>query len=361
MAVLAAVAGAIAGGGGGEEALSARQATLPGRCLGSDGAAWRRLAGQRIVAPTDGTPDQALLRRAEAGEIAGVIVFPGVGLEQGEIRRGLKRLQEAAAKGGQPPLVVATDQEGGPVKRFINDPPLRAPYDLGRYGDPADARLEGQAAGSFLAGLGINVDLAPVLDVPATSDSVISFRSFGEDAETVTRLGLAFAAGLKQEGVMATAKHFPGIGRSVLNTDFSPSQIDATRRELSEDLRPFEAAIRKDIGLVMVGNASYPELSDKGPAVLSPRIVEGLLRERLGFEGVSISDDLQAGALSTTYDSAEAGERAARAGVDLLLFAGTLVPEVHERLTRALALGRLDPDAARESCARVVALRERLG
>ncbi|MGI9020705.1 MAG: glycoside hydrolase family 3 N-terminal domain-containing protein [Solirubrobacterales bacterium] len=361
MAALAALAGALVGAGAGEERPpTSSQAAIPEACQGAGGEAWGRLAGQRIVVRTDGTPDSALLRRARSGQIAGVIVFPAVGVEQPRIEEGIKGLQRAAKAGGHPPLVVATDQEGGPVKRFPADPPLRSPYSLGETGDPADARLEGAATGNFLRGLGINTDLAPVLDVPASAEAVISLRAFGTDAERVSALGLAFADGLAQERVLATAKHFPGLGQSVLNTDFSPSEIEASRGDLREDLAPFRDAIAREVPLIMVGNASYPALGADGPAALQAAIAQRLLRERLGFEGVSISDDLQAGALEAAYDSVEAAERAARAGVDLLLFAGDSAPDVYERLSRALDRGTLDAAAARESCVRVVELRESL-
>ena len=362
VAALALVGGALVGAAGGGDDTSAGTAatTIPSQCEGADAKAWPRLAGQRIMVRTDGTPDSKLLRRARKGEIAGVIVFPGVGVEQEQITAGLRELQKAAETGGQPPLIVATDQEGGPVKRFTNDPPLRSPYDLGRNGDAPDARLEGQATGTFLRRVGVNTDLAPVLDVPATPDAVIAFRSFGDTPDDVTRKGLAFATGLGQERVLATAKHFPGLGRSLLNTDFSPSEIDASREDLREDLAPFRAAIRQGIPLIMVGSAAYPALGPNGPAALQQEIATGLLRDRLGFEGVSITDDLQAGALSASLDSGEAAERAARAGMDLLLFAGDSAPDAHERLTRALGLARLDSEQARESCVRVVELRESL-
>ena len=361
LAVVAAAVGAAVGAGGGSgEPDAAAEASIPSQCEGSDPEAWARLAGQRIVVRTDGTPDAAMLRRARRGEIAGVIVFPETGTSQEAIEAGLRDLQKAAEDGGQPPLIVATDQEGGPVKRFTTDPPLRSPYDLGRNGDAPDSRLEGQATGTFLRRVGVNTDLAPVLDVPATPDAVMAFRSFGEDADDVARLGLAFAAGLGQEHVLATAKHFPGLGRTFLNTDFSPSEVDATRQELQEDLAPFRAAIRQDIPLIMVGSAAYPALGADGPAVLERAIVQGLLRKQLGFEGVSISDDLQAGALSVSYDTAEAAERAAEAGVDLLLFATNSAPEVHDRLTRGLTVAKLDRELARTSCVRVAELREAL-
>lgn len=357
---VAAIAGAVVGAGAGEGGPAPGTATVPSQCGGTGAAAWRSLAGQRLVVRTDGTPDPMLLRRARAGEIAGVIVFPGERVDDAAVEKGLRQLQKAAAGGGQPPLLVATDQEGGIVKRFPDAPPLRSPFDLGRSGDAADARLEGRATGNFLRGIGVNADLAPVLDVPPSPDRVIASRAFGDQADQVARLALAFAGGLAQERVLATAKHFPGLGRATLNTDFSPAEISGGRRELREDLDPFRDAIAKGVPLIMLANASYPGLGAEGPATLEPAIATRLLRQELGFEGVSITDDLEAGAITAELEPAAAGERAAAAGVDLLLFAGTAAPGVHDRLTRALATGKIDPDEARESCIRVVELREGL-
>jgi len=361
VAALAAVVGAIAGSGGGDGPGVSAAAPIPPQCAGSGPQAARSMAGQRIVVRTDANPDSKLLRRARAGEIAGVIVFPDTGEDAEAVRAGVKRLQAAAAEGGQPPLVVSTDQEGGVVKRFLEAPPQRSPAQLALDGDGGDAQLEGKATGTFLAGLGINVDLAPVLDVPASTESVIYARAFGSTPERVANLGLRFAAGLSRGGVLPTAKHFPGLGRSAINTDLGPSQVDASRRDLGEDLAPFEEAIAQQIPLIMVGIASYPQLGAKAPAALDPAIVQGLLRDRLGFQGVTISDDLQAGAIDASYTSPRAAIAAAGAGTDLLLFAGDTAPGVLDPLAGAIASGKVEIEAARTACTRVVALRERLG
>ncbi|MEO8092349.1 MAG: glycoside hydrolase family 3 N-terminal domain-containing protein [bacterium] len=361
VAALAAIAGAIAGSGGEDGRRPGGAAPIPPQCSGSGPKAARRMAGQRIVVRTDASPDSKLLRRARAGEIAGVIVFPDTGEDAEAVRAGVKRLQAAAAEGGQPSLVVSTDQEGGAVKRFLEAPPQRSPAQLALDGDGGDAQLEGKATGTFLAGLGINVDLAPVLDVPTSTESVVHSRAFGSTPERVANLGLRFAAGLEKGGVRATAKHFPGLGRSTINTDLGPSQIDASRRDLRQDLAPFEEAIAQGIPLIMVGTASYPELGAKAPAALDPAIVQGLLRDRLGFQGVAISDDLQAGAIDASYTSAEAAIAGAAAGMDLLLFAGDAAPGVLGPLAAAISGGKVEIEAARAACTRVVALRERLG
>ena len=361
MAAVAAIIGAAVGAGGGDSGeAEPAGATIPPQCAGSDAKAARSIAGQRLIVRTDAAPDRKLLARAKAGEIAGVIVFPGTDQGEPAVRQGVEKLQQAAAKGGEPPLVVATDQEGGGVKRFFAGPPQRSPAQLAEFGDPGDSRLEGKATANFLTRIGVNVDLAPVLDVPSTPDSVIALRAFGDDPAQVSELGLAFADGLANGGALATAKHFPGIGRSTLNTDFSPSAIEASRRELADDLEPFEDAISQGVPLMMVGLAAYPGLGSREPAALSPEIAQRLLRDKLGFEGVSITDDLQAGAVAATLSSPRAAIAAAEAGNDLLLFAQDSAPGVLDPLAHAISTARVEIEAARAACVRVVAMRESL-
>jgi beta-N-acetylhexosaminidase len=358
--LIAALLGAIVGAGAGSsDAPTERVSALPDECTGSSPAALRRMAATKLIVRWEGRHDPTLLRRARAGAIGGVILFPDTSAVAEDVAAEIAILQEAATASGGPPLVVAIDQEGGPVKRFVEQPPTRSPYDLGQTGTAADAKLEGRATGNFLRELGANVDLAPVLDVPSSPDAVIAFRAFGSDVRTVEQLGLAFADGLEQEGVVATAKHFPGLGRSLVNTDLAPARIDASRLELQRDLAPFEAAVEDEIGMVMVGLAVYPAYGP-GPAALSEPVIDGLLRRRLGYQGVVITDDLGAGAISTETPAAEAAIEAAAAGADLLLFAGEPDPRVLGALVRATERGSIDLGALQASCVRIVALREGL-
>jgi beta-N-acetylhexosaminidase len=356
IAGIAALIGLIVGAGpGGSVDSSGGGSSLPAECSGSSPADVRRIVEAKLVVGWEGRRDQDLLRRARAGEIGGVVLFPDLSAVAEDVEREIELLQQSATSEGGPPLIVAIDQEGGPVKRFVEEAPSRSPYDLGLSGTPADALLEGRATGNFLRKLGANVNLAPVLDVPASPDSAMSLRAFGTDPGTVEELGLAFARGLEREDVVATAKHFPGLGRSLLNTDLSPSEITASRLELQRDLAPFEAAIEEDIGMVMVGVATYSAYGTE-PAALSPSVIQGLLRDRLGYRGVVITDDLGAAGVSTAYGTTEAAIEAAAAGADLLLFAEP-DPGVVSGLVRATERGRIDLGLLRDSCARIMALR----
>jgi beta-N-acetylhexosaminidase len=279
----------------------------------------KRLVGQSIVARLGPKgPDQALLRSVRQGRVGGVIAF---NKDATKLKAEITALQQAASAGHNPPLLVMTDQEGGDVKRLPQGPPNASPAQLGKSDDENQARDEGDATGSYLRGLGINVDLAPVLDVahPNTANSIKS-RTFGSDPAVVTKVGVAFAQGLQDGGVVATPKHFPGLGRATVNTDDQPTSIAATSQQLQSDLEPFKGAIAAGARMMMVSTASYPTLGSKKQAAFSAGIVSGLLRGQLGFDGVVITDDLEAAAVTDTTSPVVAASSAMKAGDDLLLY-----------------------------------------
>jgi beta-N-acetylhexosaminidase len=279
----------------------------------------KRLVGQSIVAKLGAKgPDQALTRRVRQGRVGGVIVFSE---DAQKLKADISTLQQAASAGNNPPLLLMVDQEGGDVKRLPQGPPNSSPAQLGQSGDEDQSREQGNETGSYLSGLGINVDLAPVLDVahPNTANSIKS-RTFGSDPAVVTKVGVAFAQGLQDGGVVATPKHFPGLGRATVNTDDQPTSIAATSQQLQTDLEPFKGAVEAGAGMVMVSTARYPTLGSKKQAALSAGIVSGLLRDQLGFDGVVITDDLEAAAVTETTSPVVAASSAIKAGDDLLLY-----------------------------------------
>jgi beta-N-acetylhexosaminidase len=331
----------------------------PPSCPDAIASSPRLLAGQMLMVRFEGTATPELIRAARRGEIGGVIAFPPPGLAAASVRNAIARLQKAARDGGNAPLLVATDQEGGEVKRFPLAPPERSPNELQFESDEV-VRTEGQATGRYLARLGINVDLAPVLDVGWDPSSFIASRAFETNADGVASQGVAFAEGLEDGGVAATAKHFPGLGRATANTDLGPSVVEGSRRVLRPDLHPFSVAVAAGVSLVMTSSATYPAYDARRPASLSPRITR-LLRGRLGFDGVVITDDLLAGAVSGAgYTPGAAAVAAAAAGADLLLFARVPAPEALPALVAALRRGSLDREALLASCIHNLALRESL-
>jgi beta-N-acetylhexosaminidase len=323
-----------------------------------------QLAGQHVIFPFAGrTPPQALLARIRRGEAAGVI-FLGANLgtpaQVRALTRTLRRVPRPA--GMRAPLLLMVDQEGGSVQRLPGAPSRSAPA-MAATGRGSVALAEGRATAATLRAAGMNVDLAPVVDVVRPESALhAERRGFGFSAPRVQRFGAAFARGLRTGGVAATAKHFPGFGAAPANTDLGAVHIRVGLHELrAVDRPPFAAAIRAGAGLVMLSSAIYPTLS-RAPAVLSARVVQGELRGGLGFKGVTISDDLEAPAFGSRGGASGAALAATRAGVDLLLFARTY--DGADRAARALAdglrSGRVDRGPLEASLARVLALRAAL-
>ena len=321
--------------------------------------ALKRLVGQTIVAKLSSKgPNQDLIKRVRKGQVGGVIAFE---TDAQKLKADVGQLQEAASAGDNPPLLVMVDQEGGDVKRIENGPPTISPADLGKSGDQGQAKDQGQQTGAFLRGLGVNVDLAPVLDVAHqnTADTIKS-RTFGSNPDTVATVGVAFAQGLQDGGAVATAKHFPGLGYATVNTDDNAVTVAATSDELQNDLTPFKAAVEAGVGMVMMSTASYPTLGAKKPAALSPTIVKTLLRGQLGFDGVVITDDLEGQAISGTVPPAVAGTGALRAGNDLLLYATSTKTSATAfgQLVKEVKSGQLDRSVVQSAYDRITDLKD---
>lgn len=356
VAVLSALGGVLVGAGASGD--GSKTASEPGFCAPPHAVAG--IAGQSVMVRMEGRATAELLDQARSGVIGGVILFPPSDIAGDRLAAELRRLQAAARQGGYPPLLVAIDQEGGIVERLPALPPQLSPFTLAQNDDRQAALLEGRATGFQLREIGIDVNLAPVLDVPLSEDQFMAPRAFGSTPEQVSRLALAFATGQRREGVAATGKHFPGLGRAIENTDFAPTSVETSRAGLRADLQPFRAAIEQGIDLIMLSSAVYPAFGGRGPAVFSPAIATDLLRGELGFAGVTISDDLLAPAIATEYPRREAAMRASAAGVDVLLFAARDAPGIAAGLAGAVKAGDLEETALRESCARIVELKELL-
>jgi beta-N-acetylhexosaminidase len=327
---------------------------IPGAGAGQPELA--RLVGQTLMTGFAGPQASAsLLGRIRRGEVGGVILFRGNLPSEAAARVLVQRLQAAAAAGGNPRLLVAVDQEGGPVRR-LDGPPEDGPAGMT---NASQAAAEGAAAGTFLRRVGINVDLAPVLDTPTTPGSFLGTRAFGRDPRRNARLGSAFVRGVQRQGVAATAKHFPGLGTAGANTDSSHVWITTSKAGLDARLAPFAAALKAGVELVMMSNAGYRAYDPSGlPAVLSRRIVTGLLRERLGFNGVVITDAMSApGPSGRTRPSV----KAIAAGVDVLLYTSEAGGRTaYDELLGAVRSGELSLRKLEAANGRIAALKRRL-
>jgi beta-N-acetylhexosaminidase len=280
------------------------------------------------------------------------------------VAAAVAQVQDAAAV----PLQVAVDQEGGAVQT------LKGPgFDLlppaleqGRR-PPAELRDQARAWGGQLRDAGITLDLAPVADtVPAGTEDAnppigAYDRHYGTDPAAVAGAVAAVVAGLQDAGVAATVKHFPGLGRVDVNTDTDPGAADPETTPTDPYLEPFAAAVAGDVAAVMVSSASYPQLDPDHPAVFSPAVL-GLLRDRLGFDGVVVTDDLGAAVALSAVPVGQRAVDAVGAGVDVVLTvrtedAGPMAGALAERAAADGAFAaRVDASALR-----VLALKERFG
>ncbi len=323
-----------------------------------------QLAGQRLIASFRGTatPPPALLQRIRRGEVAGVILFSENAETVAEARRLTRRLQRIPRPAAVPqPLLIMVDQEGGLVRRLRDAPPRGSAVEQAAGGERA-IRAGGRASGRALRRAGVNVNLAPVADVPRGNSAMRrEGRTYGTTAPQVGTFAAAFARGLRDARVHATVKHFPGFGAASVNTDDAPAVIDLPARTLrTVDAATFRFATRPGAArLVMLANATYPALDRERPATLSRAIATTELRDRLGFTGVSVTDDLQADALRPFGDPGGIAVASAAAGADLLIHGRSYAAteEAASALRRALRAGRLPRAQARAAAARVLALR----
>ncbi len=303
----------------------------------------RQQVGQLTVSSFPGTrPPAYIRRRLRAGETAGVIMFGFNACPPEQWRRLTRALQRNARNGA----LVMVDQEGGDVRTVawagpVNGQPLQ--------GAPAEVRGAARAAALQLRAAGVNVNLAPVADTPG---AVMQARAFAGAVAASTKAAIA---GMWSARLAATAKHFPGMGRADVNTDDAPATS-------TPELGPFRAAIDAGVPLVMLSHALYPGIDTHRIASQSPRIATELLRDDLGFDGVAITDSLEAQAVLDRAGVAAAAERSLRAGADLILMTGSA--SWNEVFPRLLERARNSPafrERVRRSAARVLALKRRLG
>jgi beta-N-acetylhexosaminidase len=312
-----------------------------------------------------GVPSQVLevLRRYRP---AGVTLFRSLNIDTpAQVRNLCQDLQRAAQQAGLPPLLIAADQEGGQLMA-VGEEVTQLPGNmaLGAVGDPQLARLAGEVLGRELAAMGINVNYAPCCDVNLNARNPgIGIRSFGEDPLQVSALGAAMIAGIQSAGVAATAKHFPGLGDTVVDPHLDrPVVPHSLERLLQVELPPFEAAVGAGVQMVMTAHIALPAVDGRAdvPATLSPLVLDGLLRQQLGYKGVIVTDAMNMHAIRQGEALGEQAVRAVQAGVDLLLLGQDADDQrrVYEGLLQAVRAGQVDVEALRRSAERVLALKD---
>ena len=319
-----------------------------------------QLVGQKLVVTMQGTtPTASLLARVRRGEVGGVIVHGFNFRTSVGLRRITRSLRAAAAAGGRPKLLISVDQEGGEVKTVRWAPPSLAPAQMG-----SRARDQGRRTGAALRALGINVDLAPVADVPGSRASAVyrQGRTWSFDAEKTALQAGDFALGLGAGHAVATMKHFPGLGLALRDTDRALVRIRVPRSRLAPGLVPFRRGIRQAVPVIMLSNAIYDAYDPVNAAGWSRAIASTLLRHELGFSGVSMTDSLDGAAHVRGIPPNGLAIGAANAGTDLILLTGSeaATRSVFTSLLRAAQSGRIGRVTLETSYARILRLKARL-
>ena len=347
---LAAAAGVAAGAGsdGSSECAASRETAV-------DRLSLRQRVGQVLMSSFDGARVPAYMRRRlRAGETSGVIVFR----RNGSSRSGLRAVTRTLRRSARGPVLVATDHEGGSVRSF----PFAGPYPpQPAQGEPRQVGALATGAGPALRSAGVNVNFAPVADVVGAGGGAMRARAFPGGPAGVAARTRASVRGYRRARVASTPKHFPGFGRATANTDDRPVTIAASRRALERDLVPFRAAAAERAPLIMASHALYPALDGRRIASQSRRILTRLLRERLGYRGVVVTDSIEADAVLRRSSVAVAAERSLTAGADLVLMTGSgswklVFPHVLRRAWRSPAFRA----RVNEAASRVLALRRKL-
>jgi beta-N-acetylhexosaminidase len=332
--------------------------------------------GQLIMAGIPGTAAgedaEHLIRDLQVGN---VILMGRNVASPAQILSLTRDLQALALAANGFPLLIATDQEGGQVQRLNSGArfmPMPDAASVGACPDPAAIRRYARAAGEEMRAVGIDVDFAPVLDV---DDNALNptigrrGRSFGATPHQVEHAAVPFIQGLRDAGVLATGKHFPGHGNTSKDSHVALPTVAKDRASLaSVEIPPFQRAIDEGIELILTAHVTYPALDPSGaPATISAPILTGLLRRAMGFQGLIVTDDLEMDGIKKIASPAEAAVRAVEAGADLVLCVrqhpsrrrSDPIESLHTALLDAARTGRLSPARIDESFNRIVDLKTR--
>ncbi len=317
--------------------------------------------GQLIMVGFEGTQANEVIETHIRERFVGGVVLFSRNIESpqqtAELTNELQRLAGATAR--QIPLFIGIDQEGGWVIRLKEGATvLPGNMALGATDSTELAERAGEITAVELAAVGINLNFAPVMDVNNNPDNpVIGRRSFGESSELVSRLGVPYIRGLQRNGVLATAKHFPGHGDTTVDSHFDlPTVNHDLDRIHALELQPFRAAIDADVAAIMTAHIIYPAFDANRPATLSPTILTDLLRKELGFDGLLITDDMEMKAIDDRYRSGEAAVMAVEAGADIVMVLWTPAKqiEVFDALLSALKSGRISQARLDQSVERIL-------
>lgn len=275
----------------------------------------------------------------------------------------LKEMLDATRNTMIYPVFLAVDEEGGSVSRVVGAGLADDVGDMSEIGstcDPEKAKETGTTIGTYLSELGFNVDFAPVADVVSVENSVIGNRSFGSDPNVVGTMVAAEVQGLQESGVSACLKHFPGIGDTTTDTHDEKTVSEKTLEDMQQtDLPAFQSGIDAGVDFVMVSHMSLPNVvGDDTPCSLSGTVINDLLRNQLGYDGIVITDALDMSAITDSYSSAEAAVKAIEAGADMLLMPENF-EEAYQGVLDAVQNGTISEDRINESLKRIYRVKYR--
>ncbi len=313
-----------------------------------------------------GTDPAAARELIERHHVGGIILFSRNIESASQLQGMCAELQKFRRQVSDSPLFIAIDQEGGCVARITEDVTVfPGNMALGAVGSEKVAAKVAETTASELSFLGLNVNFAPVLDLGTNPRNPgVGARSFGADHEMTARMGAAMIEGMQAKGVHAAAKHFPGLGEALVDSHDELPRIDASADEMeSRELLPFRAAIHAGVSFIMTAHCSYPSLDDTcAPATLSAPILNGLLRERMGFEGIIITDCLEMAAVEKRLPPAQSVIDAVRSGADMLLICHTLEKQLSaiESLKQAVDAGKVPVAAIDDSVKRILSVKKRM-
>jgi beta-N-acetylhexosaminidase len=318
--------------------------------------------GQMILAGIEGTSiDQATLKMITEQHIGGIILYKNNFSDLNGSVQLVNALKKANI-GNPAPLFISVDQEGGKVSRlpkaFVAMPDAAI---VGRSNNADIAQEMGALLSRELHIMGFNVDFAPVLDINSNPNNpVIGNRSFGDNAELVTKMGLAVMKGMREGGTISVVKHFPGHGDTSVDSHLDLPIVRKTTEQLEAmEWIPFRAAIDEKADAVMVAHILFPLIDPDAPASFSKVIIGEQLRGTLGYDGVVITDDMTMGAIAKNYGIAEASVRSVKAGSDILLIAHgyDTAKDVYNKLLQAVKAGDITESRIDESVHRIISLK----
>lgn len=301
--------------------------------------------------------DKFLQQSIEKYGLGGLIILPNNIVDSKQLKTFIKDVQKTA----KIPMFISINQEGGNVqalqsKEDINITNIPTMEEIGQKNDEKNAYSTGKIIADDLTKFGINMNFAPVMDIKPAST-----RSFSEDEDIVSKMGISVAKGMKENGVIPVYKHFPGIGEAIYGGPNDMPILSKTKEELSKkELVPFKKIIKEGADIIMVGHVFVPEIDKNMPASLSKKVINNLLKKELGFDGLVITDALNSGYFKDKHSSKEILINTINAGTNMLLLPGASKLTVEE-IIKAINNKKITESQIDDSVRKILELKYKYG